>query len=260
MAVTNARVKFIRELQQAKARRKYGAFVVEGLVNVAELLASAAKVEFVVGTEQGLGALRQNLPHGLPLAPEQVESASPSTFERLSRQKSPTGVLAVAKTYDYTLGEVARGQRILYLDGVNDPGNAGTLLRSAEWFGIDAVCASPTSVDWYNPKTVTAARGSLFRLPHLKVDLADLLGVCTRHTLVVADLAGTPFKQFAWPERGVLLLGSESHGPGEAAREALRQNANGAQCVTIEGSGRATESLNVGVAGSVLMAAWGRGE
>lgn len=233
--------------------------MVEGLVNVTELLASPAKVELVVGTERGLDALRQNLPHGRPLTSAQIDSTSTADFERLSQQRSPTGVLAVAKTFDYTLETIVRHRKILYLDDVNDPGNAGTLLRSAEWFGLGAVCASPTSVDWYNPKTVAAARGSLFRMPHFKVEVGEFLAAAPAHSLVVADLAGTPAKELAWPERGILLVGSESHGPGEAARVALLSHETNARRVTIEGSGSATESLNVGVAGSVLMWGWAGG-
>ncbi len=190
------------------------------------------------------------------MAPEHVETTSPALFERLSQQRSPTGVLAVAKTFDYSLSDLADARRILYLDDINDPGNAGTLLRSAEWFGLDAVCATPSSVDWYNPKLVAAARGSLFRMPHLTLGLAALLSALPEHQLIVADLDGAAARTFEWPSQGVLLIGSESHGPGQDAEQALERPKSSAIRVTIEGSGRATESLNAGVAGSVLMAVW----
>lgn len=258
MAMTNAQRQFIRELNRTKGRRKYSAFVVEGLVNVAELLSSRAEVDLLLGTEQGLGALRQNLPADASV-PRAVEEVGAKELSRVSGQVTPSGVLAVAKTFDYPLSHLAALPRVLYFDGVNDPGNAGTLLRSAEWFGVDAVLASPGSVDWYNPKVVAAARGSLFRLPHLTVALPDLLHAIERPELVVADLDGHPSHCFAWPASGILLIGSESHGPGAEARELLSQELPNVRRVTIRGAGRATESLNAGVAGSILMAAWGGG-
>ena len=257
MAVTHAQRKFIRELQQRQARRKYGAFAVEGATNLGELLTSGFAIDVVVAEAVALDAFRQNPSHAAALASLPVETVGPAEFARLSAQRSPSGLLAVARIPDFDAGEVARARRILYLDGINDPGNAGTLLRSAEWFGIDAVCASAGSVDWYNPKTVSAARGSLFRLPHLELPLDELLRLADFPPVMIAELDGTPSTRFAWPTRGVLVVGNESHGPGDIARGLLRSGDARVHAVTIPGAGRPTESLNAAVAGSVLLAGWG---
>ena len=252
MAMTNARRQYIRELRQRKGRRKYAAFVVEGLVNVGELLASSTEVELLAGTPEGLDALRQNAPR--VSFPAETYELGPAALARASAQVNPSGVLAVARVPDYGLPDVAAPPRLLYLDGVNDPGNAGTLVRTAEWFGLGGVCASPGSVDWYNPKTVAAARGSLFRVPHRQVDLAELAAARAGDRVVVADLGGGPARGYAWPARGILVVGSESHGPSETARAIVREGRG--DVVTIRGAGRA-ESLNAGVAGGILMAMWG---
>lgn len=253
MAITNAQRQYVRDLRLRKNRRKYSAFAVEGVVNVGELLASRAAVEMLVGTPEGLDALRQNAPR--VSFPRDTHEVGAAALERMSGQVSPSGVVAVAKTFAYALTKLAAAPRLLYLDGVNDPGNAGTLLRTAEWFGIDGVVASPGSVDFYNPKVVAAARGSLFRVAHGEIVLSKLMAARASRTLFVADLGGASYRDVAWPAAGVLLLGSESHGPSAAAR-ALVEGGVGAAAVTIPGGGRATESLNVGVAGAILMAAW----
>ena len=252
MAMTKARGQYVRELRHRKARRKYGAFVAEGIVNVGELLGSAAVVELLAGTPEGLDALRQNAPH--VTFPAETHEVGPAAMERLSTQVRPSGVLAVAETFGYGPESLANAARVLYLDGVNDPGNAGTLLRTAEWFGLDAVVASPGSVDFYNSKVVAAARGSLFRVPHGELALADLIAERREPNLLVADLDGVAPRDLDWPEEGVLLVGSESHGPSEAAHSLVRGGSG--RRLTIPGGGKATESLNAAIAGAILMAAW----
>ena len=256
MAITHAQRKFIRELQQRQARRKYGAFLVEGPVNVGELLASKVDIDVLIATAaawDGLGADDALPPHRERLPVELVGEAA---YARLSTQRSPSGIMAVARIPVLEEPAIASAPRILYLDGINDPGNAGTLLRSAEWFGVDAVCASPESVDWYSPKTVSAARGSLFRMPHLHIELARLLDLRPHTALVVADFGGVFSRRFAWPSSGILLLGNESHGPGATARDLVQRGARDVHVVTIAGAGRATESLNASVAGGILLADW----
>ena len=254
MAITKAQRQYVRELRHRKARRKYGAFAVEGLVNVGELLASPAEVQLLVGTAEGLMALRQNAPR-VPF-PAETHEVGAAAIERVSAQVRPSGVVAVARTFDHGRAVLAESPRLLYLDGVNDPGNAGTLLRTAEWFGFGGVVASPKSVDFYNPKVVAAARGSLFRMAHGEVGLAELIAARgpSGGELFVADLAGAPLHEVTWPTEGVLLIGSESHGPSSAA-VALVERGIGTR-VTIPGGATATESLNAAVAGGILMAAW----
>ena len=253
MAITKAQRQYVRDLQQRKARRKYAAFAVEGVVNVGELLRAGADVELLIGTPEGLDALRQNAPH--VSFPHETHEVGPAGIQRVSAQVRPSGVVAVAKTFAHAPERLAAAPRVLYLDGVNDPGNAGTLLRTAEWFGLGAVVASPGSVDFYNAKVVAAARGSLFRMPHGELALEALMAGRATDDLLVADLDGVSHREVAWPRTGVLLIGSESHGPSLEAR-ALVARGGGACAVTICGAGTATESLNAAVAGGILMSAW----
>lgn len=229
----------------------YKAFLVEGLVNVAEALASAVDIEAVYATPSGRDALRQN---GGAVAGRldalAVHEVGETELARLSTQQQPHGAVAVLPALDYANHDFGAHDRLLYLDGLADPGNAGTLLRTAEWFGVGAALAAEGTVEWTNPKVVAAARGSLFRLPVGTVAAADLAARFPRHRVMVADLAGERYDRFAWPPRAILVLGSESHGPSAELKAR-------ATAISIPSHGAApTESLNVAVAGGILLASW----
>ena len=253
MAITNAQRQRVRSLQQRKWRRKYNAFVVEGLVNVNEVLTSPLTVEELYYTPDCRAGLR-----GLEsLNAGQFYAVTDRELARLSGQQSPHGALAVVTTPSYAPADVLGAARALYLDGVSDPGNVGTLVRTAEWFGVGGILAGPNTADWYNPKVVAAARGSLFRVPHARMPDEQVASLVADRALVVADLDGTRADRFAWPERAVLVIGSESHGPTETIRGLLAEGDAAHSRITIQRRGGAlTESLNAGVAGGILLAYW----
>lgn len=255
MAITNTQRQRVRSLQQRKWRRKYNAFVVEGLVNVNEVLTSPLTVEELYHTPEVTNQL-QALDS---LNPGQLYAVSAKELDRLSGQRSPHGVLAVVTIPDYASSDLGTFNRIVYLDAVADPGNVGTLVRTAEWFGIDAIVSGPGSVEWYNPKVVAAARGSLFRMPHYTLDIGELARLTSSSDWVIADLDGTASSTFAWPTEGILVVGSESQGPVQSRAFLQQQGAVGLapKLVTIgRADGSKTESLNAGVAGSILLAQW----
>lgn len=247
MAVTSAQRRQVRELHQAKGRRKYSAFLAEGLVNVREALASPTEVRAVYGTAEALVTLAPEL--GAAAATEVGEAE----LARLSSQRSPHGAIAVVAFPDHPPEAIAAAARTLHLDGVSDPGNVGTLVRAAEWFGCGAVTAGPGSAHWYNPKVVAAARGSLFRLPHRSLDEGEAARLFAGSKLIIADLEGTEAAVFDWPSSGILCIGSESHGPS-ASITALSPKR-----VTLRAAaGSAAESLNAAVAGGILLDHWAR--
>ncbi|MFK8055002.1 MAG: TrmH family RNA methyltransferase [Saprospiraceae bacterium] len=253
MAISNAQRQRVRGLQQRKFRRKYTAFLVEGRVNVLEVLSSGLEVQELYGLPELLEGFRQNASFRESLNRIEVFEVGQSELERLSTQRSPDGVLAVVQMPTYDWSTFSSAKKLLLLDGVADPGNAGTLIRTAEWFGIEGVLSLPGSVEWYNPKVVAAARGSLFRMPHLSIQLEEISNHVADHQLVVADLAGDSFGSFEWSEHSILAIGSESHGP---SKELLQLSP---KPITIpRAQGQLTESLNAGVAGAILLASWGK--
>ena len=141
--MTNAEIKFVKSLSQKKFRDQEGLFVVEGEKLVAEALASRFKVEKVYRREE----------------------IGEAAMARISALSSPSPALALVRRPDDLLkAEMPAKGLFLALDGIRDPGNLGTILRIADWFGIDAVYASPDTVDVFNPKVVQATMGAIFRV------------------------------------------------------------------------------------------------
>lgn len=245
MAVTSAQRRYVRELHRAKGRRKYSAYLAEGLVNVGEALASPSVVREVYGTAEALVTLAPRLGY------TPTVEVGPAELTRLSTQRTPHGAVAVLASPEHDLDAVTATDRLLHLDGVSDPGNVGTLIRTAEWFGCGAVTAGQGTAHWYNPKVVAAARGSLFRMAHRSLGEAELAELATRRGLIVADLSGDDARNFAWPTAGVLCVGSESHGPSQSVLRLSPKR------VTLRRApGAHAESLNAAVAGGILLARW----
>ena len=141
--MTNAEIKFIKSLGQKKGREESGLFVVEGEKLVAEALASHFTVERVYRREE----------------------IGEAAMARISAFSTPSPALAlVRRPADLLQGEIPAKGLVLALDGIRDPGNLGTILRIADWFGLDAVFASPDTVDVFNPKVVQATMGAIFRV------------------------------------------------------------------------------------------------
>lgn len=141
--MTSNEIKFVKALQQKKFRDSSGLFVVEGEKLVAEALASPFEVEQVYRSSE----------------------IGEKTMERISGLSSPSPVLAlVHKPEDLSEAEVPGKGLFLALDGIRDPGNLGTILRIADWFGLDGIFASPDTVDVFNPKVVQATMGAIFRV------------------------------------------------------------------------------------------------
>ena len=153
--ITAAEIKFIKSLSQKKFRDSEGLFVVEGEKMVQEALKSGFEVEKVY----------------------RKEDIGEAAMERISAQSSPSPALAlVRKPADLSSAKLPSKGLILALDGIRDPGNLGTILRIADWFGIDAVYASEDTVDVFNPKVVQATMGAIFRV---KFHYADIPALCS---------------------------------------------------------------------------------
>ena len=247
-SVSNPRIKQLRSLlANRKERRRERLFVIEGLRLVEEALGAGAEFVSVVYdpdhlmlSERGQALLeRVRGLRGAYVATPEVLAAATDTV-------TPQGIVAAVPWPEL----VARGNGIqLVLDAVQDPGNVGTLLRSAEATGVsDVLCASGT-VDVYSPKVVRAAMGAHFRLPvrqDLRWDeLDELLGPADN--IYVADAAGRmPYYAADWRQPSVLIVGNEANGAGDEARQRATKT------ISIP-MAAAVESLNAAIAGSVIL-------
>jgi len=236
----NPTLKLIRALQsKRRARENEGAFVIEGPRLLEEAARAGVTPRTILHTpnldERSLAIIRS-----LPSAPTQT--VTPALLASVSETESPTGLLAIVPFPSPTA--LPPSSFSLVLDGIADPGNLGTLLRTAEAAGVAAAYLMPGTVDAYNPKVVRAAMGAHFRLPLLETTWEAL--PVEAASVWVADLAGETYTQVNWRAAQAIIIGSEADGPSEAALTFTPNR------VTIPMPGRA-ESLNAAVAAGILL-------
>ena len=249
--LTRNEILYIRSLRDRNTRISERKFVVEGHKCVDEALRSGWEVHGLFATEAAMGSVTGD-----------AAPVSSKEMDRMSAFKSPPGVLAVVEMPDDTnmsahdwVGEsdAAFG---LALDGLSDPGNLGTLLRTADWLGIQGVWASPRVVDAFNPKVVQASMGAVFRVQVWRCELATHLTALREAGALVygMDMAG----QDAWampgtpgsPSPWVAVLGSESHGLSPEVMSTCTEQ------IHIPGRG-GSESLNATMAAGMVLGEWG---
>ena len=237
--LTKNTIKQIASLRQQKFRKELGLFVVEGRKMVEELLHSDFEIVGLFATE----AFLTDYP-----AFAKAEIASEVQMQQMSGQDTPPGILSVVKIPQQ--GEIKTTSRlILALDGIANPGNMGTLIRTAEWFGIHDVVCSSDCVELWNPKVVQATMGSLFRVKVWSTDLPYFLTQAKGKSIYGALLEGENLFQMQAKPEGFLVIGSESHG---IRPEVLPCITHPITIPRVDDS--RTESLNAAVAGAILMA------
>lgn len=232
--------KRITQLYQKKFRYKEGAFIAETPKVVEEFLKAGFHRRYWIATDE------YRKPDGVSGEPERV---SDKVLKSISRLDNPTRVLAVfsiPKT-EHTDPEGA----VLALDGVRDPGNMGTIVRLADWFGVEHVLLSEDCVDVWNPKVVQATMGSLARVHPVVTDLGKAIPAFVEKggKVYVADMDGTPHYSSVWAKDSMILMGNEGVGPAE---ELIRQASEVIAIPRAPGAG--AESLNVAMATGILLA------
>lgn len=235
---TKAELQAVRALQKKNGRNEQGLFLVQGPKLVAEALGSTLERVALYGTEEAADRLHVNDAIVLP----------PHELERLGTLESGNELVAVMRIPSHpVLERLDEGELVLALDGIADPGNLGTILRIADWFGVRRVLCSADSVDIYNPKCVQASMGAIFRVETHYADLPSVLGLLREFgaALHVASMEGEAVFRMSLKRPVVLVLGNESHGVSQEVRDL-----NGTM-VSVPRVGRA-ESLNVAMAASAL--------
>lgn len=240
MSLSKNEIKLVKSLQIKKYRDLNRKFVVEGIKMVTELLAQTHfKVDAVFRTSDCDIEIPSHI---------HTFTISPSELERISGLKTPNKVLAVVKypkeqQVDYDLNEA-----VLVLDTINDPGNLGTIIRTADWFGIKHVFASETTVDLFNPKVIQSSMGAAYRIHFHRTNLVDTLRNLASHNfdLVGAALGGSDLYTANFAKKTAIVMGSESHGIAEKLRVIIPN------MVEIPRFGE-TESLNVAMATGIIL-------
>ena len=244
-STTNAKIKWVRHLQtQRSVREAEGLFVIEGVRLAEEAARAGAAPRLVLHTDdldpRGRAALA-----ALAATGAAVEVVSAPVMAAASDTRAPAGLLAVLPQPD--LPAPAPLTLALVLDGLADPGNLGTVLRTAAAAGVEAVFLTPGTVEPFNPKVVRAAMGAHFQVPILSAAWDALPGRLVGLAVWRAEAAGdTPYDQVDWRPPSALLIGAEAAGPSPQAR------ALAPRTTRIPMPGRA-ESLNAAIAAGVLL-------
>ena len=229
-------------LHLKKYRLRHGAFLVEGGKSVRELLSSGILTERLLITAEFNEKIQAELPASLP-----VDVVSEEELTRLGTLSTNNTALAIARLPEEKPLVPAPNQLLLALDEVRDPGNVGTLIRLADWYGLAGVVCSDTCADPWAPKTVAATMGSFTRVPVWQRNLPEWLGSLAPELPVYgADLHGENVHRLTLRPTGVLVMGSESHGLTPPVEACLTQRLH------IPGRGQA-ESLNVAVSAAILL-------
>jgi TrmH family RNA methyltransferase len=261
--LTRARALEIASLEHAAGRRKLGQFRIEGWRAVESAVHTGAPLLEIVVRSDFLGDIRlKELAVGAGRC--EVRSLPTKAVAKLTSVVHDQGILAISEIPITDPHSLNNARRIIALDAVQDPGNVGTLVRCAAWFGFDAVIAGSGTADFYNPKVVRSMAGAIWDIDlpatdHLPEELDRLRAA--GFDIVAADLTGRHVMEWKPGDKTVLVLGSEAHGLADDIREKV--DAVGT-FVRIDAPPRTTyrrdahrnagvESLNVAVAGGIIM-------
>jgi len=247
VSLSQRREKMIARLRVTKTRAREGAVLVEGVRAVSEALDACSSVSFAVASPK-LETAEAGKALSARLAGLDLVRLEDGALDALSDTESAQGVLLVCREPAWGLGAIRPGGRYLVLDGVQDPGNAGTLVRAAVAFGLDAVVFLDGTVDPWAPKSVRASAGMVFRLPIVRASADEAVARLNQVdvALWVADAEGEDVDEHPVMKSFALVVGNE----GRGVRPSVVASAVGTLAVSMPGG---AESLNVAMAGSVLL-------
>jgi TrmH family RNA methyltransferase len=238
---TKGQANAIKSLQDKKYRQKTGLFLVEGEKSVAETLNSDFEIKTILATKSFYTKYSKLIKDRKIIC----EIVEPGEIEKV-------GTLEIVKQKETAIldNKVDENEIILALDNIRDPGNFGTIIRIADWYGIKNIIASVGTVDLYNPKVISATKGSFTRVKVYYTDLNKYLSE-TKSPILGAFMKGENVHQFNFPKNGILIMGNESNGVSPEIEKLIKQK------ITIPAFGGA-ESLNVSIATAILLDNWKR--
>ncbi|TVR77642.1 MAG: RNA methyltransferase [Chitinophagaceae bacterium] len=245
--LTNNLIKFVKSLQLKKFRDKNNLFIAEGIKTVESLFNSSTLTFEYIFITPGDFIEKLQIEKQKPL---KIIEISENEMKKISGQTTITPVLAVIQKKDPPKLNYENNGLYLALDGIQDPGNLGTILRIADWFGVKALICSNDTVDVYNPKVVQSSMGSLGNVNFVYTELNNFLKIhFESQSVLAADVNGISVFDYRFPEKSLIILGNEGKGIRDYI---LSENY---KKISIPAFGKA-ESLNVAVAGSILSSLW----
>lgn len=242
--LSKAQIKYIQSLQHKKYRQKFSQFIAEGDKIVQELL--RFRLDSVVAVYATGIWLEQHKPL-LPGDNTQLElvTVEEGILKQISSLSTPNHAIALVKMFPAPGKIELKGKVTIALENLQDPGNMGTIIRIADWFGVSQVICSKDTVDPYNAKSIQATMGSFARIPVYETDLQSLFEAPKDVPVYAATLHGKDITTFPPIKEGVILIGNESRGLSEAIVKASSHE------ITIPRIGHA-ESLNAAIATGII--------
>lgn len=236
-----SQVKYIQSLGHKKVRDEEGVFIAEGPKIVTELLESAAlEISELFALPDWINA------HGTSIAEIKTTEINESELAKISQLSTPNKVVAIIKKFVSNKDIPTKATLSLLLDTIQDPGNLGTIIRIADWFGIKQIICSKTCADIYNPKTVQSTMGSIARVGVVYTDLVEWLAPHKDVPVYAAALEGKDVRTMKKITEGLIVIGNESKGISDEIFALVDIK------VTIPRIGKA-ESLNAAVATGIIL-------
>jgi RNA methyltransferase, TrmH family len=251
IVLTKNQIKFIKSLGKKRERDANGVFVAEGPKLVNDIIACGGKVMDLFGLSSWISENAEFIDtHKL----NYIE-VSASEMGRITELSTPSLVLAIFHQPVEAKSESPSGS-ILILDDLRDPGNLGTIIRTADWFGIKTIICSPETVDCFNPKVIQSTMGSILRVSIRYVPLADFIRQHkAQYTFYGTFMDGNSIKSLSYANPSAFIIGNEAHGISKEVEQLIHQR------IAIPGNQKADgiegpESLNAAIATSVVLYDW----
>ena len=242
--ISKNRISQIRKLHARKFRDESGLFLVEGYKCVEMLCASDFAVEEIFATGK---AVTDNAAWLEPLSPTLITA---DEMSRISTMQTPPELLAITKQRPDTQ-DIPENESLLALDHISDPGNLGTIVRTADWFGIRHIICSPDCVEFYNPKVIQATMGSFAHIQVHRRELVPFLREAGNRRILGTFLNGVNLNEFQFQNNDIVVIGNESNGISTEVAQTVTHR------ITIPAAmSCSAESLNAAVAAAVVMYRW----
>lgn len=247
--LSNALKTHIGKLQQKKFRKEFEEFIIEGIKGVEEALQFGTVLTVIIDGSRRDEPVFTSLIAAAEKHDVPVEFCGRKDIDAIKTTETFPGVMAIVESNEAELDDILESNAVIVLDNIKDPGNLGTIIRTADWFGISSIIISEESVDPYNEKCVRSTMGSIFRVKIYRAyDLEKAVGELKDDDfgIYAFSMDGKPLQALRPAKKAAFIFGSESHG----LRPIIAEQADG--LYTIPGNTKA-ESLNLSVAAGIVM-------
>jgi TrmH family RNA methyltransferase len=250
--ISKNQIKHIASLKSSKFRSEYNEFIVEGEKMVSELFNSSFKIKQIFATEDWISSNQELSSNTI-----EFEKVSPKELGRISALKTPNKVLALVSIPKPNFTTINYDQLILVLDKLQDPGNLGTLVRTADWFGIKDIICSKDTVSLYNPKVIQSTMGSFTRVNlHYTALKGVLKGISKELSVYGSLLEGKSLFQEKLSDKGLIIIGNESQGISKEIQSFVSHKISIPSFATNKDN--QAESLNASLATGIICAEFRR--